>query len=236
MSRIDDLNRLYGILDELGARLGGYRHLKRCDARGGWPQRGVYFFFEHGERRQHRRDLRLVRVGTHAVSTHSRTTMWKRLSQHKGSVRGTHPGGGNHRGSIFRLHVGTALLNSRAYPEQIRRSWGQGSSADRHTLHAEYPLERDVSELIRNMPFLWVGVPDPVGPESHRKVIEANAVALLSNQGKPRLDPPSPEWLGLCAGHPAVRESGLWNVDHVDGEYDPGFLAILARYVRQMEP
>lgn len=234
MSRARDLDRLYEVLDELRERVGGYRYLKHCDGRMEWPERGVYFFFEPGETRENAQTLRVVRVGTHAVSAGSGTTLWQRLSQHKGSSRGANPGGGNHRGSIFRLHVGSALLNSRSYPEQIRRTWGKGASADRRVVEAEYPLERDVSSFIGNMPFLWVEVSDPPGPESHRKLIEANAVALLSNRARVSLDPPSPGWLGRHAERPAVRESGLWNVNHVDGAYDPAFLDVLVRYVRQM--
>jgi hypothetical protein len=51
----------------------------------------------------------IVRVGTHALETGSQTTLWKRLSQHRGQARS---GSGNHRGSIFRLIVGTALIHN----------------------------------------------------------------------------------------------------------------------------
>ncbi|MFZ5923957.1 MAG: hypothetical protein ACOYW4_01795, partial [Bacillota bacterium] len=67
---------------------------------------------------------------------------------------------------------------------------------------------------------------------SHRKVIEANAIGLLSNLEREPLDPPSAGWLGHWAARPAVRGSGLWNVDHVDEEYEPGFLDLLGRYIR----
>ncbi len=46
-----------------------------------------------------------------------------------GTVSGPMPGGGNHRGSIFRLHVGTALLSVAEWPEEIRQSWGVRGSA-----------------------------------------------------------------------------------------------------------
>jgi len=236
VSRSDDLNRLYAILDELRLKTGGYRYLGRSDGRSGWPQRGVYFFFEHGERRQDGQGLRVVRVGTHAISTASQTTLWRRLSQHKGQIGGAYPAGGNHRGSIFRLHVGRALLSSREHSGRIRRTWGKGASADREVLDAEYPLERDVSQFIRNMPLLWVNIPDPAGPESDRKVIEANAIALLSNRGKLAVDPASSKWLGLCTGNLAIFESGLWNIDHVDEQYEPLFLDILAQHVQGVRP
>jgi len=48
---------------------------------------------------------RVVRVGTHGLKTGSTSTLWGRVHQH----RDTREGGGNHRGSVFRLHVGQAL-------------------------------------------------------------------------------------------------------------------------------
>lgn len=60
-----------------------------------------------------------------------------------------------------------------------------------------------------------------------------NAIALLSNYPEKRgvVDPPSPTWLGRWADRETVRRSGLWNVNHVDEEYDPAFLAALERLV-----
>jgi len=53
-----------------------------------------------------------------------------------------------------------------------------------------------VSRYIQSMSFLWVAVEDPPGKDSDRKVIEVNAIGLLSYLGRPPLDPPSPSWLG----------------------------------------
>jgi len=58
------------------------------------------------------------------------------------------PCGGNHRGSIFRLHVGMALLNSGEWPTQIRDSWSVGRSAPSAARRDEYPLEKAVSSQI----------------------------------------------------------------------------------------
>ena len=101
MSRLDDLVRFYAILDDVERKIGGRRVLSECTGKMDWPQRGVYFFMEEDEYRTHSGSgLRIVRVGTHALTGTSKTTLWKRLSQHKGQARS---GGGNHRGSIFRL-------------------------------------------------------------------------------------------------------------------------------------
>src|SRR5205814_4997383 len=141
MTRRDDLDRLYTLLADLQMRSGGPQLLRDCTGRLPWPERGVYFFFEPGELREDGRARRVVRVGTHAVSAGSRTTLWNRLSQHRGTAAAL--GGGNHRGSIFRLHVGTALLASR--PGQFAMAsgtWGKGSTADHLTRAGELDLEQ----------------------------------------------------------------------------------------------
>ena len=151
-----------------------------------WPARGVYFFREAGENRSDRGDgPRAVWVGTHALKPGGSTTLWGRLSTHRGQVCS---GGGNHRGSIFRLIVGTALIacDGHKFP-----TWGDGRSAAKDTKAAEIELKRVVSEVIRAMPFVWLSVDDEPGPASVRGKIERNAIALLSNFNKPPLDPPS---------------------------------------------
>jgi len=105
------IDRFYFDLEDLREQVGGYRLLSSCTGSMNWPERGVYFFFEAGETRDFKDDLRVVRVGTHAVSKGSKTTLWDRLRTHRGSLSGRYAGGGNHRGSIFRLHVGSAILN-----------------------------------------------------------------------------------------------------------------------------
>jgi hypothetical protein len=70
-------------------------------------------------------------------------------------------------------------------------------------------------------------------------MIERNAIALLSNYGKAVIDPPSPDWLGRHCDRERVRISGLWNNNHVDEAYDPGFLDLMeaaSLQVRLQEP
>jgi hypothetical protein len=234
MGRRDDLERFYALLHDLELRTGGPRLLSDEDSKRGLPQRGVYFFFEPGETREDGTTPRVVRVGTHAVSDGSKTTLWQRLSQHRGRLGGSHPGGGNHRGSIFRLHVGTALLNRGMADAAAALNWGTAHKpADDGLRQAERQVEAMVSQYIRAMPFLWLAVEDAPSKVSDRKVIEGNAIALLSNLGREPIDPPSSNWMGHWADRPAVRDSGLWNVDHVTEEYDPRFLDLLASYIRK---
>ncbi|HEY1307271.1 MAG TPA: hypothetical protein VGF24_27135 [Vicinamibacterales bacterium] len=231
--RLDDLRRFYAILDVLEKRIGGRKLLADCHGRMHWPKRGVYFFMEDGERRSDSGEgLRIVRVGTHALTSTSKSTLWKRLSQHKGQTKS---GGGNHRGSIFRLLVGSTFVNSGGTP---CATWGDKDSAPRDVRDAEHDIECAVSRMIRAMPFLWLAVDDPPGTKSLRGTIERNSIALLSNLAKPSLDPHSPNWRGLaCArGRARVRDSGLWNQNHVDEDYDPAFLDVFEKLARETEP
>lgn len=208
---VDDF---YALLEQLGERAGAPRPLGDVDG-ADCPESGVYFFFEPGEYRQDGLTLRVTRVGTHAISGTSQTTLWNRLRTHRGTLGGGNPGGGNHRGSVFRLHVGNALIARDGHPEAAG-TWGQGSSVSAAEREPEEPLERAVSAHIRAMPVLWVSAPD----RDDRRSLERGSISLPSNHGRSPVDPPSPRWLGHYAASAEVRESGLWNINHVDEPAD----------------
>ncbi len=223
------LARFYDLLDRLESKLGGTRRLSECTGRMDWPRRGVYFFREAGENRTDTGDgQRIVRVGTHAVTTSSKTKLWERLRQHKGTVK---PPGGKHRSSVFRKIIGAALIEQNGYDHP---TWGRGSSAPKDVTESERDLERTVSGVIGNMPFLWLAVEDEAGPDSCRGYIERNAIALLSSYKKEPIDRPSPQWLGHRSDRERVRLSGLWNSNHVDDDYDPAFLDALQQLIERM--
>ena len=238
-TRLEDVKRFYEILGKLERRVGGRRILAECSKYSGWPIRGVYFFMEHGEERSESGEgLRVVRIGTHSVKTGgSKTSLWDRLSKHKGSRSGV----GNHRGSVFRLLVGRTLINK----ESIKcETWESKTTPSPRGV--EQYVEIRVSETIGRMPFLWLEVDD--NDESKganlRNYIESNAIALLSIfcTNKSKIDDPSAGWLGYhCTDtkgnlNKKVRESGLWNQDHVDSDrYCPEFLDRLEELVEQME-
>jgi hypothetical protein len=224
--RLQHLVRFYSLLDRLERNIHGERRLAECSGRMDWPHRGVYFFRESAENRTDTGNgPRIVRVGTHALKAGSGTKLWTRLSQHKGQPS---TGGGNHRGSIFRLLVGTALIGRHGYDFP---TWDVGNSASGDVRKGELALERDVSGVIGTMPFLWLSLDDEAGPASQRGYIERNLIALLSNFQKPALDPRSEQWLGGRCDRERVRKSGLWNSRHVDESYEPAFLDTLDQLV-----
>lgn len=223
------IQQFYEMLNQIEVKIGGKRTLAKCDGYMSWPERGVYFFFEAGEERKTSGSgLRCIRVGIHGLKRGGKATLWNRLRQHRGKVGGRNPGSGNHRGSVFREHIGTALTKRDSWPEEITGNWG-GSNAPRQIKDAEVPLERAISKHIGSMPFIWIEIDDEPGPDSLRGYIERNSIALLSNYHRKNnpIDPPSESWLGQWAKSAKVRNSGLWNSNHVDESFDMRFLETL---------
>jgi hypothetical protein len=70
---------------------------------------------------------------------------------------------------------------------------------------------------------LWLAVPDEPGTKSVRGMVERNVIGLLSNGLHP-VDRPSSGWLGAFSPRARIRASGLWNLNHVEEEYDPTVL------------
>ena len=147
-----------------------------------------------------------------------------------GSWPVANPGGGNHRASVFRRHVGAALIRRDELPDELLGCW-----LDRHnppsesaSASQEAGIEREVSRHLGDMPVLWLNVPD----RTDRGYLESNSIALLSRLGGGP-DLPGPDWLGRHAERAEIRGSGLWNVEHVTGHYEPQFLQRLARLVDQ---
>ena len=234
VSRLDHVRTFYQTLASLEEKLGGSRSLGQAYTSRDWPRRGVYFFFENGEERTTSGSgLRVVRVGTHGLAAGSHSTLWGRLHQHRGNIGGRHAGGGNHRGSVFRLHVGTALIRRDGWQVPSLDQWMSPEGLSGTAQFDEDRLERAVSIHIRSMPFLWLAVEDDPGPNSLRGYVERNAIALLSNCLHPSdpIDPPCGGWLGLSAYSDDIKCSGLWNVRQVRDQYDPAFLTELQRLV-----
>jgi len=196
------------------------------------PHRGVYFFFEPGEARsQSGQGPRVVRVGTHGLTAGSKSTLRGRLSQHRGTLKAR---SGNHRGSVFRLLVGSALMQR--HPEMAIESWGLGSNAPREVRLLENAAEQAVTDYMLSLTFLALNVPDEPGRDSVRGFIERNAIALLSNYSCGPVDPPSADWLGQQCPRETVRRSGLWNQNHVQENCDLRFLDMIDRLAGAPKP
>ncbi len=231
LSRTLDLQQFYCLLSDLARRTGEPMPLQNL-LENGVPERGIYFFFEPSEKRlDSGKGVRVVRVGTHALTDVSHSTLRQRLRQHRGTLSGN----GNHRGSIFRLLVGQALLMRDG---DLRCStWGVGQTNSKvppELRVIERDVEGKVSSYVAGMQVLLLPVLDAPSRASARARIEAGSIALLSNHDRTPLDVASPQWLGRYSNRPLVRSSGLWNQRHVESEYKPGFLEEFDQLVRRI--
>jgi hypothetical protein len=158
------------------------------------PSDGIYFFFERGEYVSlgGRTVDRVVRVGTHREDDRFPA----RIRQHYGNK---HSLGGNKNGSVFRKHLGGALLRREDPGDPRITEWitqGGESYSD---------VEEAVSrELRSNFTFVWVAVPT----REARLSLESGLIALLAQFPAAA---PSRSWLGGFAVDSAIRASGLWN-------------------------
>jgi len=163
------------------------------------PDNAVYLFFERGEVALQPSGSvdRIVRVGAHQKNGNFR----QRIRQHYGLVNSF---GGNKNGSVFRKHVGGALLRRDDQDDWRLPEWLK-------QMGQSYPeVEEMVSrELRANFTFACIQVDD----QAERLALESGIIALLAQY---RLGQPSQTWLGRLAQSDKVRATGLWNEHHVD--------------------
>lgn len=217
-SRERDLDRLYATLDEDWRSPVRLEDVSRRTIPAG---AGIYFFFERGEIRPDGR-LRVVRVGE---SGNLRSRL---LDQH---LTGTHRDNrydSRHvlLSSIFRHHIGLALIrrDSLSLPgstsEGAVKTWVALKTSETSN-RIERDFERDVEERVTRpigaMLVTWWLV---TAHRSRRKQLEEDLIGLLSNY-RGGADDASSDWLGSRHRDERIRESGLWNIKHVEGDYDP---------------
>lgn len=185
-------------LYSLVAQLQRYNHLT---ARSVLPHNGIYLFFEKGE------DLdldgekhpRIVRVGTHIKDGN----FPQRIRQHYGNVNSLN---GNKNGSVFRLHLGGALMIQNNPNDPRLNSWLKHMGA------SDPQVEEVVSRQLRdNFTFAWIEVPY----RNDRLKLEEGLIALLASD--PR-NAPSKKWLGQHSARNTISRTGLWNTDKTSGQ------------------
>lgn len=160
------------------------------------PENGVYLFFERGEQMRVDRWTvdRVVRVGTHRADGNFRG----RIRQHYGNRSDL---GGHKNSSIFRKHVGGALLRA-ANPRDARLDAWLGDGRG----HEE--VESAVSRRLRGrFTFACFRVPR----QEDRLGFERGLVGLLARKSAGGA---SSSWLGRKAANPKIPDSGLWNTQH----------------------
>lgn len=225
--RQQSLERLYRLLERLAGLL-GRRTLAEVVA-AGLPPKGVYFFFDPAERTSFSKKLpRLVRIGTHAISIGSKATLRNRLRTHFGTREGI----GNHRASVFRLHIGQSLIARDSRGQELP-DWGKGQSAEKTITQREEALEREVSAYLSSLLVLYVPIDDDAGKSSMRAVVEHHVIALLT-EDRVYLESPSEAWLGRWSSRPEIATSGLWNVRSVGERSDLKIVELLERLIDKL--
>jgi hypothetical protein len=182
------------------------------------PANGIYFFYEKGECCNHEeRKPRIVRVGTHRDGNFQ-----SRIAEHflfdERKMAFTQDQTAPHERSIFRKHIGRALLNRAG--DTYLTVWEMDFTTrdsrekNRHLrdICKEVEVEREVTRILReNFSFKFIEVAD----QTHRMGGEGLERALIGTLASCGRCGPSAEWLGSYSPKPQIRESGLWLIQHL---------------------
>ncbi|GAA5819310.1 MAG: conserved hypothetical protein [Methanobrevibacter sp. CfCl-M3] len=167
------------------------------------PKNGLYVLFEKNEY-SHGMN-RIVMVGTH---TGNKSTLVDRLNEHLKE---------NKDRSIFRKHIGRALLNKENDPflewwnKDLTSRENKEIYSDKIDFSKQKEVESKVTEYIRNN-FLFVAT--PIDDLKERKYFEKKLIATINSCGECK---PSSNWLGLSHPNKKIGKSGLWNVQNLQG-------------------
>lgn len=190
-----NLKQMYRRVDELYDLVQQLPRFDHLTPKERLPANGIYIFFEQGENAVWRGGCvsRIVRIGTHRRDG----SFPGRIRQHYGRVNSLR---GNKNGSVFRKHVGSALLRKADLRDPRLDSWlGQKGGS-------YLEVEEQVSRTLRdNFTFSCIRVDDA----TDRINIEKGLIALLARYSPLK---PSKAWLGHHAASEKIRECGLWNV------------------------
>ena len=182
------------------------------------PRSGIYFFYEEGETWGHGGQRpRIVRVGSHRGGTfRGRISEHFLLNESKMDFDASQMPPRDR--SIFRKNIGRAVLNMAGdeyldvwnidfMPREKRDKYGHLRDIDR-----EKTAERRVTRILREtFSFKYVLVPDQ-DDRLGKKGLER---ALIGTFAGCHLCRPSPRWLGNYSPVDKIRDSGLWQVQHV---------------------
>ena len=175
------------------------------------PKNGIYVIFENGEI-TNKLD-RIVRIGTHTGDKQ----LPSRLKQHFITE--------NKDRSIFRKHIGRAILLKNGDKKNFIKQWGKNftklevrnnpeNGYDSSYLDKKNELEKLVTKYMHdNISFVVF----PVKTKEERLYLEKKLISTLSWSSE---CVPSKEWLGNFANNDRITNSGLWNIEETFGDGD----------------
>lgn len=159
------------------------------------PKNGIYFWYEEGEIRVSGGE-RITRVGTHKQPNR----LHERIKEHYGL---------NREGSVFRKHLGGALMRRNRELESEIEEWYKARRSPRFKDSKFLKYEAYVTNEAKRGAYRALKVNDA----DTRLKLEERLIALFS---KCNHCLPSKEWLGNHAYREEIRSSGLWNVQHTN--------------------
>ena len=165
------------------------------------PKNGIYILFEKGEF-SHSTN-RIVRIGSHTGNN----KLNSRLEEHFVKE--------NKDRSIFRKHIGRALLNKANDPflEMWEIDLTSKEARDKYSslidLEKLKQVEKEVTKYIQEN--FWFVV-FPVEDKSERLYLEKRIISTVSLCGHCT---PSKNWLGNYSPNERIRKSGLWLVNEL---------------------
>lgn len=165
------------------------------------PLNGIYILFEKGEVAHD--GNRIVRIGTHIGDNQLRSRIYQHFENE------------NKNRSIFRKNIGRCLLNKQNHPYLSRWELDTTSRAEKAKfahlidMNFEKSLEKEVSQYIQdNFSFVII----QANTKQERLFFESRLIGTVSNCADCQ---PSVNWLGLNSPITKIRESGLWQVQHL---------------------
>ena len=185
------------------------------------PENGIYFFYEKGEVWGHGENRpRIVRIGTHREGNFQ-----SRIAEHflpneakmKFDVTRPPP----HDRSIFRKHIGRALLNRDHDPYlavwniDLMTKEALNTHAHLRDIDKERRIETEVTRILRqqfSFGFIALeGQAERIGSEG----LEARLIGTVARCDACKA---SNAWLGYHSPIEKVRQSGLWLVQHLKAD------------------
>jgi hypothetical protein len=168
------------------------------------PLNGIYVLFEKGEYAHGTN--RIVRIGTHTGNDNLPKRLWEHfLIKNKDR-------------SIFRKHVGRALLKRDNDPFFEQWEWDLTSSASKRKYASKLNRKKQVQteELVTrhiqdNLSFIVL----PITSKQRRLALEAKFIGQVSSCEDCG---PSGSWLGSYAPATKIQKSGLWQIQKVFGK------------------
>lgn len=182
------------------------------------PDNGIYFFYEKGEVWGHGEGQpRIVRIGTHRDGNfRSRISEHFLLNEAKVNFDATKPP--PHDRSVFRKNIGRALLNRShdrylvVWDIDFMKKENLEKYAYLREIETERRIEAEVTRLLRDNFFFRFVVVEGQAERMGSKGLEARLIATVARCSACR---PSPDWLGQYSPKEKIRQSGLWQVQHL---------------------